>query len=270
MSHKPASALKTLPLIWPFAVWGLDMVGPLRTGRSGFTHVFVAVDKFTKWIEAKPIKNLEATTVVSFIRELTFRYGVPHSIITNNGSNFDSDEFRAFCASQGTRVDYASVAHPTHVFVAVDKFTKWIEAKPIKNLEATTVVSFIRELTFRYGVPHSIITNNGSNFDSDEFRAFCASQGTRVDYASVAHPQSNGQAERANGLILKGLKPRLMRYVKHAAGAWVDELPSVLWGLRTTPNRSTGRTPFFLVYGAEAVLPSDLLHNAPRVERRLG
>ena len=79
-------------------------------------------------------------------------------------------------------------------------------------------------------------------------------------------PQSNGQAERANGLILKGLKPRLMRDLKNAAGAWVDELPSVLWGLRTTPNRSTGRTPFFLVYRAEAVIPSDLLHNAPRVE----
>ena len=57
-----------------------------------------------------------------------------------------------------------------------------------------------------------------------------------------------------------------MRDLKHAAGAWVDELSSVLWGLRTTPNRSTGRTPFFMVYGAEAVLPSDLLHNAPRVE----
>ena len=87
------------------------------------------------------------------------------------------------------------------------KFAKWIEAKPIKNLDAGTAVSFIGELIFRYGVPHSIITDNGSNFDSEEFRAFCTSQGTRVDYASVAHPQSNGQAERANGLILKGLKP---------------------------------------------------------------
>ena len=57
-----------------------------------------------------------------------------------------------------------------------------------------------------------------------------------------------------------------MRDLKHAAGAWVDELLSVLWGLRATPNRSIGRTPFFLVYGAEAVLPSDLLHNEPRVE----
>ena len=102
MSHKPASALKTIPLVGPFAVWGLDMVGPLRTGRSGFTHVLVAVDKFTKWIEAKPIKNLEASTAVSFIRELTFRYEVPHNIITDNGSYFNSDEFRTFCASQGT------------------------------------------------------------------------------------------------------------------------------------------------------------------------
>ncbi|XP_020174171.1 uncharacterized protein [Aegilops tauschii subsp. strangulata] len=118
-----------------------------------------------------------------------------------------------------------------------------------------------KELIFR--VPHSIITDNGSNFDSDEFRAFSASQGTRVNYTSVAHPQSNGQAERANGLILQGLKPQLMHGLKHAARAWVTELPSVLWGLRTTPNWSTDRTPFFMVYGAETVLPSDLLHNAP-------
>ena len=105
MSHKPASALKTIPLVRPFAVWGLDMVGPLRTGRSGFTHLLVAVDKFTKWIEAKPIKNLDSSTAVSFIRELTFRYGVSHSIITDNGSNFGLDVFRALCTSQGTRVD---------------------------------------------------------------------------------------------------------------------------------------------------------------------
>src|SRR3954470_22815793 len=58
-----------------------------------------------------------------------------------------------------------------------------------------------------------------------------------------------------------------MRELKEAAGAWVEELPSVLWGLRTTPNRSTQATPFFLVYGSEAVLPSDLKHNAPRINQ---
>ena len=89
----------------------------------------------------------------------------------------------------------------------VDKFTKWIEAKPVKTAESGPVIDFISGVVHHYGVPHSIITDNRSNFDSDEFRAFCASQGTRVDYASLAHSQSNGQAERANGLILKGLKP---------------------------------------------------------------
>ena len=81
----------------------------------------------------------------------------------------------------------------------------------------------------------------------------------------MAHPQSNGQVERANALIINGIKPRLEAPLRRAAGAWADELPAVLWSLRTTPNRSTGFTPFFLVYGAEAVLPSDILHDAPRV-----
>ena len=57
-----------------------------------------------------------------------------------------------------------------------------------------------------------------------------------------------------------------MRDLEHTTGVWATELLSVLWGLRTTPNRSTNRTPFLMVYGAEVVLPSDLFHNAPQVE----
>src|SRR3954462_958619 len=99
--HKPASELKTIPLAWPFAVWGLDMIGPLRTGTSGFTHILVAVDKFTKWIEAKPIKSLNSATAVSFIRGIIHRFGVPHDIITDNGSNFNSAEFKPFFSDMG-------------------------------------------------------------------------------------------------------------------------------------------------------------------------
>ena len=76
----------------------------------------------------------------------------------------------------------------------------------------------------------------------------------------------NGQVKRANGLILQGLKPRIFDMLKKFTGRWVEELPSVLWSLRTTPNRSTGLTPFFLTYGSEAVLPSDLDYDAPRVK----
>ena len=84
--HMPASALKTIPLTWPFAVWGLDMVGPFKTARGGMTHLLVAVDKFTKWIEAKPIKKLNGPTAMTFIADITTRYGMPHSIITDNGT----------------------------------------------------------------------------------------------------------------------------------------------------------------------------------------
>jgi hypothetical protein len=81
----------------------------------------------------------------------------------------------------------------------------------------------------------------------------------------VAHPKSNGQVEKANRLVCTGLKKRLLRPLKRAAGAWVEELPLVLWSLRTTPNSSTGYTPFFLLFGAEAVLPIDVCYCAPRV-----
>jgi hypothetical protein len=71
--------------------------------------------------------------------------------------------------------------------------------------------------------------------------------------------------EKANGLILAGIKPRLVEPLECSAGCWVKELPSVLWSLRTTHNRSVGFSLFFLVYVAEAVLPTDIEFDAPRV-----
>ena len=71
--------------------------------------------------------------------------------------------------------------------------------------------------------------------------------------------------EKANGLVCGGLKKRLLAPLEQAAGNWVEELPALLWSLRTTPNTSTQYTPFFMVYGAEAVLPHDLKFGAPRI-----
>jgi transposase InsO family protein len=153
----------------------------------------------------------------------------------------------------------------TYLLVAVDKFSKWIEAVPVTNQEATTTVKFFESITCRYGVPNNIITDNGTKFTSGEFQEFTKELGIKIKYASVAHPKSNGQVEKANGLVCTGLKKRLLRPLKRAAGAWVEELPSVLWSLRTTPNSSTGYTPFFLLFGAEAVFPIDVRYCAPRV-----
>jgi hypothetical protein len=80
----------------------------------------------------------------------------------------------------------------------------------------------------------------------------------------VAHPMSNGQVERANDMILQGLKPRIYNDLNKFGKRWMKELPSVIWSLRTTPSQATGFTPFFLVYGAEAILPTDLEYGSPR------
>jgi transposase InsO family protein len=153
----------------------------------------------------------------------------------------------------------------THLLVAIDKFSKWVEVRPITNLRAEQVVTFFTDIIHRFGVPNSIITDNGSQFTGRKFLEFCDKFHIRADWAAVAHPQTNGQVERANGMILQGLKPRIFDQLNKSGRKWLQELPAVVWSLRTTPSRATGFTPFFLVHGAEAVLPTDLEYGSPRV-----
>jgi transposase InsO family protein len=127
-------------------------------------------------------------------------------------------------------------------------------------------VTFFTDIVYRFGVPNSIITDNGSQFTGRKFLEFCDKFHIRVDWAAVAHPQTNGQVERANGMILQGLKPRIFDQLNKSGRKWLQELPAVVWSLRTTPSRATGFTPFFLLHGAEAVLPTDLEYGSPRVQ----
>ena len=83
-----AQELQTIPITWPFVVWGLDMVGPVKKGPCGFTHLLVATDKFTKWIEAKPITNIRSEEVDKFFLDIIYRFDVPNCIITDYGTNF--------------------------------------------------------------------------------------------------------------------------------------------------------------------------------------
>jgi hypothetical protein len=87
-SHVPAHSLITIPPSWPFACWSLDIIGPFTTAPGGFTHVLVAIDKFTKWIEYKPIAKLTTDRVVDFISDILHRFGFPNTIIMDLGSNF--------------------------------------------------------------------------------------------------------------------------------------------------------------------------------------
>jgi transposase InsO family protein len=154
----------------------------------------------------------------------------------------------------------------THMLVAIDKFTKWIEYKSITSLTLAEAVEFIQDIIFRFGIPNSIITNLGSNFTSSEFFDFCEQRSIQIKYASVAHPRANGQMEMANGMILEALRKKVFDKNENFTGKWIRELPFVVRSLRTQPSRALhGNTPFFMVYGSEAVLPADLRFGAPRL-----
>jgi hypothetical protein len=151
------------------------------------------------------------------------------------------------------------------MLVAVDKFTKWVEAAPVTTQDSTTVINFIVLIVFRFGVPHSIITDNGTNFMSKEFKNYCESMGIKLKFASVACPKANGQVEKTNGLICNGIKKRLLAPLEKANHSWVDELPSVLWSLRTMPNAATQETPFFWSMAQKPCFQSKLLMKPPEL-----
>jgi hypothetical protein len=108
LSHQP----QTISITWPFSTWGLDLVGPFKKAKGGFTHIFMVVDKFTKWFEVKPTASITVAKAVEFIKEIMYMFGVPNNIITDNGTQFTAREFKDFCVDSSIKVNYASVSLP--------------------------------------------------------------------------------------------------------------------------------------------------------------
>jgi hypothetical protein len=150
------------------------------------------------------------------------------------------------------------------LILAVDYFTKWVEAEPLATITDKKCWGFVwKSLICRFGLPRTIITDNGTQFCSSWFRDCCSNLGIEQRFTSVAHPQANGQTEVTNRTILRGLK----RKVGAAKGLWVEELPNVLWAYRTSRREATGESPFALAFGVEAVTPVEV--NIPSLRRQL-
>jgi transposase InsO family protein len=96
-----------------------------------------------------------------------------------------------------------------------------VGVRPITNLRVEQAVMFFTDIIYWFGVPNSIITDNGSQFTGRRFLEFCDKFYIRVDLAVVAHPQTNGQVERANGMILQGLKPRIFDRMNKSGRKWL-------------------------------------------------
>ena len=174
--HQPGGILNPLSSPWPFAQWGLDIVGHFLKAAGNKRYLLVSTDYFTKWVKAEPLENIRDVDAKRFV---------------------------------------------------------W------------------KNIVIRFGIPHTLISDNGFQFDSKAFRRYCCNLGITNRYSTSAYPRGNGQAEAVNKVLVSGFKKRL----DDAKGKWVEELPYVLWTYRTTPHRSTREIPFSMTYGAEAVTP---------------
>jgi len=94
-----------IPITWTFAVWVLDLVSPLQKAAGGYTHLLVAVDKFSKWIEARPITNIHSKQAILFFTDIIRWFGIPNVIITDNSIQFTSKKFLDFCDRHHIRMN---------------------------------------------------------------------------------------------------------------------------------------------------------------------
>jgi transposase InsO family protein len=142
-----------------------------------------------------------------------------------------------------------------YVVVAVEYFSKWIEAKPLATITSVIVQKFFwQNIVCRFGVSKAITVDNGTQFDAKTFKDFCNQIGTKIHFASVRHPESNELVERANGIMMTGIMKLIFNQPR---GKWPDELIKVVWSNSTTISRSTSFTPFKLLFGDEAITPEE-------------
>jgi hypothetical protein len=186
VSRIPAQPMKSIFCPWPFDVWGIDLVGPFDKGKGQVDMLVVAIDYFTKWVEAKPLHKTTSTHIIDFVK--------------------------------------------SHIFC-------------------------------RFGKPSAIISDNGRQFASKMFHTWCSENQVYNNFASVGHPQSNGQVEVTNRILLDGIKKKL----RPRKGKWPEYVDEVLWAYRTTPRSSTNRSPYELAFGMEAVTPVENKGQSPRV-----
>ncbi|RDX64039.1 Tf2-9, partial [Mucuna pruriens] len=149
------------------------------------------------------------------------------------------------------------------LIVAVDYFTKWIEAELVVVISTEKVKKFLwKKIICRFGLPAIIVLDNDTQFAAKSTAEFCHGLGITQVFTSVEQPQTNGQAEAENQVILRGLQRRL----EEAKGRWVEELPQVLWSYHTTPHSATNEIPFRLAFGPEAVIPVEIGEPSLRTE----
>jgi len=141
------------------------------------------------------------------------------------------------------------------ILVATNYFTKWVEAVPLKKVTSANMIDFVKEhIVYRFGIPQTITTDQGTMFTSGEFDEFAIGMGIKMLNSSPYYAQANGQAKASNNGIIKLIK----RKVEENPRRWHTLLNEALWSYRMACHGSTKVSPYELVYGHDVVLHGKL------------
>ncbi|GKF89207.1 reverse transcriptase domain-containing protein [Tanacetum coccineum] len=143
-----------------------------------------------------------------------------------------------------------------YTLVAVDYLSKWVEAKAFPTNDVRVVVKILKSLFARFGTPHAINSDRGTNFCNDQFAKVMLKYSVTHRLATAYHPQTSGQVEVSN----RGLKRILEWTVGENLASWSDKLDDALWAFPTAFKTRIGCTPYKLVYGKACHLPIELEH----------
>nr|AAX95830.1 retrotransposon protein, putative, unclassified [Oryza sativa Japonica Group]ABG22462.1 retrotransposon protein, putative, unclassified [Oryza sativa Japonica Group] len=170
---------------------------------------------------------------------------------------------------KGWRIDMIGMINPPSskghkfILVATNYFTKWVEAILLKKVDSGDAIQFVQEhIIYRFGLPQTITTDQGSIFVSDEFVQFADSVGIKLLNSSPYYAQANGQAEASNKSLIKLMKRKISDYPRQ----WHTRLAEALWSYRMACHGSIQVPPYKLVYGHEAVLPWEVRIGSQRME----
>ena len=174
--------------------------------------------------------------------------------------------FRGWALDLIGEIRPASSKNQRFILVGIDYFTKWIEAVALPKVDQETVISFIQNhIIYRFGLPETITTDQGTVFVGQKMQDFANEAGFKLLTSTPYYAQANGQVEAANKIIISLIKKHIAQKPKN----WHNTLDQVLWACRNSPKESTNSTPFRLTYGHDAVLPVEIMVQSIRVQRQM-
>lgn len=159
-------------------------------------------------------------------------------------------------------IDFLGPINGHAYLIIVDAYTKWVEVYDMKNNTSTSVtITKLYDFMSRFGVPHTLVSDNGTSFTSREFESFCGLNGIQHVTSPAYFPASNGQAESFVKVIKKGIKTSLLS--GHSIQDSYAKLLKFLFDYRNSVNTTTGLSPAEVVYGRKLRTRLDLINPKP-------